>query len=58
MFIVFEISRPVQWKPHTFKSGLTIFSVCWLLFRISIHPIRYDEMIELAMNGNAIWGGR
>jgi hypothetical protein len=56
MFFDIEISRPFQWKPYfTHTEGITIFSFCWLWFRIGLHPMRYDEMLKLAMTNQIIW---
>lgn len=50
MTIVIEISRPFQWLPLTYCSDNTVIRVAWLLFAISIHFMRYDEIID-----NATW---
>lgn len=53
MFFVFEISRPLQLKPYFYNGNgvTTIFRVCWLWFALSIHPMRWDELIDLALSG-------
>lgn len=51
MYLVIEISKPFQIKPYIYSSRITWFRFCWLLFAISLHPGRYDAMLELAMNG-------
>ena len=59
MFFTIEISRPVQWLPGFYRSkGITTFRVWWLFFSVSFHPMRYDEMIDLASSGVAKWDGR
>lgn len=34
---------------------MTIFRVWWLFFAVSLHPMRLDEMIDLASNDVAKW---
>jgi hypothetical protein len=59
MFIVFEISRPFQRRLSFYRSkGYTTWSICWLFFRLSHHPMRFDEMIELASCGRVKWDSR
>lgn len=56
MFITIEISRPIQWFPGWWRcKGITTFRIWWLCFSISFHPMRWDEMIELASNGEVRW---
>jgi hypothetical protein len=58
MFITIEVSRPIQWLPGWWRcKGITSLRVWWLFFSISIHPMRYDEMIELAGSGSVGWTG-
>jgi hypothetical protein len=58
MFFTFEISRPIQWLPGWWRcKGITTLRVWWLFFSVSLHPMRYDEMISLAGEGTAVWGG-
>lgn len=59
MFFTFEISRPFQPKVNFYRcKGVTSFSVCWLWFRFSIHPMRFDEMIAMAFDGDVRWESR
>ena len=59
MFFTIEISRPIQWLPGWWRcKGITTFRIWWLFFSVSIHPMRYDEMIELANSGVAVWCGK
>jgi hypothetical protein len=55
MFFVFEISKPFQKKPGFYHSEITIFRVWWLWFALSLHPVRYDEMINLSASGVVVW---
>jgi hypothetical protein len=55
MFIVFEISRPFQLRPGFYSSSLTWFRIWWLWFAISLHPMRMDELLEMAGDGIASW---
>lgn len=49
MYFVFEISNPIQIKPYIYRSHTTRIRVVWFWFAFSIHPGRYDEMIERAL---------
>jgi hypothetical protein len=55
MFFVFEISKPFQIKPGFYRSEITIFRVWWLWFALSLHPGRYDEMLDLSASGVVVW---
>ena len=58
MFFTVEISRPIQWRPGFWRCpGITTCRVWWLWFSISLHPMRYDEIIALAGSGVVQWGG-
>ena len=56
MFFTFEISNPFQWKPGFWRcAGVTSWRIWWAWFSISCHPMRYDEMIDLAGSGAFAW---
>ena len=56
MFFTFEISNPFQWKPGFWRcAGVTSWRVWWAWFSISCHPMRLDEMIDLAGSGAFAW---
>lgn len=55
MFFVFEISKPFQIKPGFYRSEITLFRVWWLWFALSLHPGRYDEMLNLSASGVVVW---
>jgi len=57
MYFTFEISRPICWRPSFYRSRLTTFSLTWLFFGISLHPMRQDEMHDLIRSGLTKWGG-
>ena len=54
MIIVLEISNPPQWKPGYYRSEITR-RIWWLWFAVSFHPMRLDELIELANQNVAVW---
>lgn len=56
MFLTFEISRPIQFKPWWYKSQLTI-RCGWLWFAAGWHPLREDELHGLIKAGATVWGG-
>ena len=58
MFMVFEISRPIVWKPYVYRSELTKLRLVWLCFALSFHKIRFDELMDLAAAGIAVWVGK
>ncbi len=53
MFVTFEVSRPIQWRPYFHReNGITTARFTWLLFSVSLHPMRFDELLSLAMSGH------
>jgi hypothetical protein len=59
MYFVFEISRPFQKRINFYRCpGVTTFSIVWLWFRIALHPMREDEMIERAASRQYAWHER
>ncbi len=54
MFFVFEISRPFARKPGLFRNRLGI-RVWWLWFAVSVHFVRYDEMMVRVEKGYVTW---
>ena len=56
MFLTIEISNPFQWKPGFWRcEGVTSWRIWWAWFAVSCHPMRYDEMIDLAGSGAFAW---
>jgi len=58
MFMTLEVSRHFQWKPGFFRmEGVTTFRIWWLWFAIALHPMRYDELVDMATEGYVTWDG-
>ena len=56
MFFTFEVSRPIRLKPGFYRSkGATTFRIWWLWFALSLHPMRYDEMLDRVSSGLVKW---
>jgi len=56
MFFTLEINNPIRIKPGYYRSkGTTTIRIWWLWFAVSLHPMRFDEMIELASSGYIFW---
>lgn len=54
MFVAFEVSGPLQLKPGLLRNK-TIVRFWWLWFAISYHPMKLNEMVEMANRGEIIW---
>lgn len=54
MFFTFEISRPFQRRPFWHSSRIS--KRCgWLWFAIGFHPMREDELLDMARRGETEW---
>ena len=54
MFVVFEISRPLQAMPGLYRTEKMI-RIWWMCFALSIHRGRLDELVWDAEHGLASW---
>lgn len=50
MTILFEISRPLQWRPGIYRSDVAL-RIWWLWFAICFWPMRQDEMLNEVAKG-------
>ena len=56
MFFTFEISTPFRAKPGFYRCpGVTSFRVWWLWFAVSLHPMRFDQMLKAAQESMVEW---
>ena len=55
MFITLEISRPFCISPGLYRCPGVTWRIYWLWFALSVHPMRFDEMIGSVREGVLEW---